>query len=165
VTDIQELRAQIQHANGRGQSPAYHVLALILDFLPDPTVFVDADVPARHATDPGQVFVVTKSRVVLATFEDAETADRNDPNNRSSVEVATWRRSDLRRISLEGSLLEGNSEPGWENAQGGAWPTGVVVTLSYKDIKPIRLPMANSPTGFHLAAVRSITQELLADLA
>ena len=155
MTDLQELRAHILQASSGGQSPAQYVLAFIMDFLPDPLVFVDADVPAQLATDPGQVFVVTKSRVVLATFE-------NDPNNRSSVEVETWGRSDLRRISLEVG-----PDVGWHNlaGEGEAWPAGAVVTLSYKDNTPVRLPMAKHPPDFHLAKVRSITKVLLADLA
>ncbi len=148
MTDLQELTEHIQPANGGDRSPARYVLACIVDFLPDPIVFVDADVPAEGATGPGQVFVVTESRVVLATFE-------NEPDNhRSSVEVETWGRSDLRRISLEVGPYKGE-----------AWPAGAVVTLSYKDNKPVRLPMAKHPSDFDLAKVRSITKVLLADLA
>ena len=157
MTDLQELTEHIQHATSDGQSPAPYVLACIVDFLPDPIVFVDADVPAEFATDPrGQVFVVTKSRVVLATFE-------KHPNNRpSSVQVETWGRSDLRRISLKVG-----PEVSWDNLAGGgeAWPAGAVVTLSYKHSEPVRLPMAKYPTASRLALVRSITKVLLADLA
>lgn len=156
MTNLQELKEHIQHADSGGQSPAQYVLACIADFLPDPIVFVDADFPAEPATDPGQVFVVTKSRVVLATFENVVKVDHNNPNNRSSVEVETWARSDLRRVSLK---------VGRHNLAGDAWPAGAVVTLSYKDHEPLRLPMAKHPTDFHLAKVRSITKVLLADLA
>lgn len=160
VTDLQELKEHIQHADSGGQSPARYVLAFIVDFLPDPIVFVDADVPAQLATDPGQVFVVTRSRVVLATFENVVKVDHNDPNNRSSVEVATWGRSDLRRISLKvGPAV------GWHNLAGEEWPAGAVVTLSYKEHEPVRLPLAKHPTDSHLAKVRSISKVLLADLA
>jgi len=162
VTDLQELKEHVQHADSGGQSPAQYVLAFIVDFLPDPVVFVDADVPAQLATDPGQVFVVTKSRVVLATFENVVKVGHNNPNSRSSVEVETWGRSDLRRISLEV-----DPDVGWHNlaGEGEAWPAGAVVTLSYKDNTPVRLPMAKHPPDFHLAKVRSITKVLLADLA
>ena len=156
MTDLQELTEHIQHANSGDQSPAPYVLACIVDFLPDPIVFVDADVPAELATGPGQVFVVTESRVVLARFE-------KHPNNHpSSVEVETWGRSDLRRISLEVG-----PDVSWHNlaGEGEAWPAGAVVTLSYKDNKPVRLPMAKHPPDFHLPKVRSITKVLLADLA
>jgi len=149
VTDLEELKEHIQHVSGSDKSPARYVLACIVDFLPDPIVFVDTDVPAELATGPGQVFVVTESRVVLATL-------KNEPNNhRSSVEVETWGRSDLRRISLDVGPYEGE-----------AWPAGAVVTLSYKNDKPgVRLPMAKHPPDFHLQKVRSITKVLLADLA
>jgi len=149
MTDLQELTAHIQQATNSDQSPAQYVLACIVDFLPDPIVFVDADVPAEHATDPrGQVFVVTKSRVVLATFE------KHPHNHPSSVEVETWGRSDLRRISLKVGPYKGE-----------AWPAGAVVTLSYKHSEPVPLPMAKYPTASRLALVRSITKVLLADLA
>jgi len=171
VTDLQELKTQIQNASG-GQNPADHVLARIVAFLPGPTIFVDADVPVHGATDPGKVFVVSGSRVLLATFKNAAGVDSTDNPNRSSVEVTTWRRSDLRRISLEGDLdgrnsaLDGrNSDLGWRSAAGGAWPSGAVVTLLYKDDQTVRLPMRKDPSDSQLAAVRSITQELLADLA
>jgi len=164
VTDLREVGTQIRDAAG-GLILADHVLARIVAFLPGPTIFVDADLPAHLAADPGSVFIISGSTVLLATFQNAVTVDPSVPHNRSSVEVATWRRSDLRRISLEGGLEGRNSDFDWQSAQGEAWPRGAVVTLSYKDHQTVRLPLAQYPSDLQVAAARSITQELLADLA
>jgi len=162
MTSLDELRLLIVDAADVAWEPPSHILRRIAALLRgEPAVFVDR----QNNGHTGDIFVLTPSRVILASFTDAAPVEQHALHQRASVEVDTWRRVDLCKIAVDSDGEEGwNSDYAWQQSKGDTWPEGARVTLTYQGQAPLCLPLQHYPHQAHRAAMHSIMDELLADL-
>ena len=157
----------LEAAGGEAGGVPMHLVHRVLVLLPDENViYVDADL---HETDDlgrsGGIVVVSLSRLVLATLNDAKTPDRFNPGATSSVDVSVWSRSELVSASITAGSDPGhNADSAWQQEPNEQWPGRGRVTLHYRDREPLTLPLKDLESAKQATAFKAVVGSLLADM-
>ena len=145
--------------------PMHAVMRIAAMTAGEKVVFVDGDFDGLEQVT-GNAIVLSETRVISVHMESSRRETHEHANAESTVEIAAWSRSDLRRVSFpEGPSSGRNTDVGWDGKQAGAWPANAVIELHYEGHDdPIRLPMRPYTSPEQSARLGTCVPELMGDL-
>lgn len=143
----------------------YRLEPLVAD---DEVVYVDSDLDRVNGESGGivtrgRVLLMTADRVVLGTVFEGADNDLSLSSPQSTVEVSTWSRAALVKISVLRD--DRNRDAVWKEAWPGL-PGGSAITLDYGSSLPaLNLPLRREATGAASERLREQLPALFADLS